>query len=635
MMDRDRTASQALGVGRHHQVLRMTADIEKSTRAGVASNVDHDDHRRLIDPRREIACVFQSDLGGRIGHDDEADRLYVLRRTGHPRCPEDPFEEIVTHWSVGVGASVSLVAKCGESVHRLSITRAGSVSHFSSSGGSRTSVAGMPQTEHADVIVVGAGISGISAACHLQERSPDRSYMILEGRSDLGGTWDLFRYPGVRSDSDMHTLGFSFKPWKAAKSIADGPSILDYLRETANEHDIEGHIRFDHLVTTAEWSTETSTWTLTADVLGVATTYSCNFLFMCSGYYSYKGGYTPDFAGIEDFTGRVVHPQAWPEDLDYENKKVVVIGSGATAVTLVPAMADKAQHVTMLQRSPTYMVSRPDVDVVAQRLRKVLPEKLAYRVTRKKNTFRAEMVYKKTRTNPDEIKQLLLGGVKQGVGDDVDIAKHFTPSYNPWDQRLCLVPNSDFFESIRTKAASVVTDTIDRFTAKGIRLSGGEELEADIVVTATGLQLVTLGDMDFFVDGERVDFSRTWTYRGLGYSDVPNLVSTFGYINASWTLRADLISEYVCRLLNHMTSTGTVQCTPRLRPSDRNMPRRDWIEDFSSGYMQRMMPLLPKQGDREPWINSQRYSPDKKMIRKSSIEDGVMQFTSAKVPART
>jgi len=273
--------------------------------------------------------------------------------------------------------------------------------------------------------------------------------------------------------------------------------------------------------------------------------------------------------------------------------------------------------------------------VVAQRLRKVLPEKLAYRVTRKKNTFRAEMVYKKTRTNPDEIKQLLLGGVKQAVGDDVDIAKHFTPSYNPWDQRLCLVPNSDFFESIRTKVASVVTDTIDRFTAKGIRLSGGEELEADIVVTATGLQLVTLGDMDFFVDGERVDFSRTWTYRGLGYSDVPNLVSTFGYINASWTLRADLISEYVCRLLNHMTSTGTVQCTPRLRPSDRNMPQRDWIEDFSSGYMQRMMPLLPKQGDREPWINSQRYSPDKKMIRKSAIEDGVMQFTSAKVPART
>ena len=484
-------------------------------------------------------------------------------------------------------------------------------------------------SEHVDVVVVGAGLSGIGAGYHLKTMSPDRSYVILEGRDGLGGTWDLFKYPGVRSDSDMHTLGFSFKPWTEAKSIADGPSILQYLKQTVAQFGIDKNIRYGQLVTQAQWSTDDAQWTVTSTnkATGTSSTITCSFLFMCSGYYSYKKGHTPEFAGRERFKGTVVHPQEWPLDLDYAGKRVVVIGSGATAVTIVPSMADKAAHVTMLQRSPTYMVSRPDHDVLANRMRKVLPEKMAYNLTRIKNTWRQQLVYNKTRTDPDKVKQLLLGGIKMELGADYDIAKHFTPSYNPWDQRLCLVPNGDFFKSMREGKASVVTDHITSFTETGIQLASGEHLDADIIVTATGLELVTLGEMDFFVDGNQVDFAKTWTYKGFAYSDIPNLASTFGYINASWTLRSDLTAEYVCRLLNHMRKKGVAQCTPRLRDQDGSMKERPWIDGFSSGYMQRMMHRMPRQGDHEPWINPQNYRRDKKMFKHSPIDDGVMQFS--------
>jgi len=484
-------------------------------------------------------------------------------------------------------------------------------------------------SEHVDVVVVGAGLSGIGAGYHLQTMSPDRSYVILEGRDGLGGTWDLFKYPGIRSDSDMHTLGFSFKPWTEAKSIADGPSILQYLKQTVAQFGIDKNIRYGQLVTKAEWSTDDAQWTVTSTnkATGASNTISCSFLFMCSGYYSYKKGHTPEFAGRERFKGTVVHPQDWPTDLDYAGKRVVVIGSGATAVTIVPSMADKAAHVTMLQRSPTYMVSRPDHDVMANRMRKVLPPKMAYNLTRFKNTWRQQLVYNKTRTDPDKVKQLLLGGIKMELGADYDIAKHFTPAYNPWDQRLCLVPNGDFFKSMREGKASVVTDHITSFTETGIQLASDEHLDADIIITATGLELVTLGEMDFFVDGSQVDFAKTWTYKGFAYSDIPNLASTFGYINASWTLRSDLTAEYVCRLLNHMRKKGVTQCTPRLREQDHNMKERPWIDGFSSGYMQRMMHRMPRQGDHEPWINPQNYRRDKKMFKHSPIDDGVMQFS--------
>jgi cation diffusion facilitator CzcD-associated flavoprotein CzcO len=427
----------------------------------------------------------------------------------------------------------------------------------------------------------------------------------------------------------MHTLGFSFKPWTEAKSIADGPSILRYLKQTVAQFGIDKHIRYGQLVTQAQWSSDDAQWTVTATnkATGVSNTITCSFLFMCSGYYSYKKGHTPEFTGRERFKGTVVHPQEWPLDLDYAGKRVVVIGSGATAVTIVPSMADKAAHVTMLQRSPTYMVSRPDHDVLANRLRKVLPPKMAYNLTRFKNTWRQQLVYNKTRTDPDKVKQLLLGGIQLELGADYDIAKHFTPAYNPWDQRLCLVPNGDFFKSMREGKASVVTDHITSFTETGIQLASGEHLDADIIITATGLELVTLGEMDFFVDGNQVDFAKTWTYKGFAYSDIPNMASTFGYINASWTLRSDLTAEYVCRLLNHMRKKGVAQCTPRLREQDRNMKERPWIDGFSSGYMQRMMHRMPRQGDHEPWINPQNYRRDKKMFKHSPIDDGVMQFS--------
>ena len=487
--------------------------------------------------------------------------------------------------------------------------------------------------DHVDVVIVGAGLSGIGAARHLQDSCPGKTFAILEAREVIGGTWDLFRYPGIRSDSDMYTMGYDSKPWREAKAIADGPSILAYAKEAATERDINKTIRFGHKVTSAGWSSDEARWTVVSKRTGDGepVQISCNFLFMCSGYYSYEKGYTPEFEAIDDYQGELIHPQAWPEDLDYAGKRVVIIGSGATAMTLVPAIAETAARVTMVQRSPTYVISWPAEDKLANALKKFLPEKLAYRITRWKNVQMQRYVYHQTRVNPDKIKRKLLSLVRKNLGPDYDIDKHFTPDYNPWDQRLCLVPDADLFKAINSGKAVVVTDQIERFTATGLKLASGEELEADIIVTATGLNLELLGGAKFTVDGEPVHFPDTVTYKGLMYSGVPNLAHIMGYINASWTLRSELVAEYVCRLLNRMDELGASQCTPRLAEADRAMPKRQWIEDFSPGYMRRKMHLFPKQGDHDPWRNTQNYALDKKMIRHAPLEDGVLNFSNPKV----
>ena len=478
--------------------------------------------------------------------------------------------------------------------------------------------------EHVDVIIVGAGLSGIGAACHLKRECPGRSFTILEARDAIGGTWDLFRYPGVRSDSDMHTLGYDFKPWTDAKAIADGPAILEYVRETARENGLMQRIRYGHRVRSARWDSDEARWTVTVDRVGHGRVEIVgNFLYLCSGYYDYEGGHTPGFDGQEKFGGEIVHPQFWPETLDHAGKRVVIIGSGATAMTLAPAMAETGARVTMVQRSPTYVISRPDMDKVANSLRKWLPDRLAYAITRWKNVALQGMFYRQTRVRPAKVRSQLLGLVRRHLGPDYDVATHFTPRYDPWDQRLCLIPNADLFRAIKSGALEVVTDQIDRFTEHGIKLASGRELPADVVVTATGLKLAVMGGVTFTVDGKRVNFPDTTVYKGMMYSDVPNLVQTFGYINASWTLRADLTARYVCRLLNRMAERGVRQCTPRLREEDREMPRRPWIDDFSSGYMQRSMHLFPRQGDRHPWRHAQDYAVDKKLTR-APIEDGVL-----------
>ncbi len=402
-------------------------------------------------------------------------------------------------------------------------------------------------TEHFDVLIIGAGLSGVGAAVHLLKDCPGKTYAILEGREAIGGTWDLFRYPGIRSDSDMHTLGYDFKPWTEAKAIADGPSIRNYVRETADEHGVAGHIRFGHKVTSAAWDSETALWTVEAvhAATGKTKTFTTNFYFACSGYYSYAEGHRPDFENEAAFQGDIVHPQFWPEDLDYSGKKVVIIGSGATAVTLVPEMAKTAAHVTMLQRSPTYVVSRPAKDKVANALRAVLPDMWAYNLTRARNILFQRYFYHLTRTKPEKTKERILNMVREELGPDFDVETHFTPAYNPWDQRLCLVPDSDLFHALRDGSASVATDHIDRFTETGIALKSGATLDADIIVVATGLKLEMLGGVKLTVDGATVDIGVTVTYRGAMFSGVPNLASVFGYINASWTLKADLISGYV------------------------------------------------------------------------------------------
>ena len=487
--------------------------------------------------------------------------------------------------------------------------------------------------DHTDVVIIGAGLSGIGAAFHLTDKCPDRSYLILESRSAIGGTWDLFRYPGIRSDSDMHTLGYSFKPWDSAKAIADGPSILKYVQETAQENRIEEKIQFDSKLVSANWDSATSRWLL--DVARGDTEQlsqiSCNFLYMCAGYYSYEEAHDPKFPSMDAFKGKIVHPQFWPDDLNYENKKIVVIGSGATAVTLVPSMAKKAASVTMLQRSPTYIISRPSEDWFANGLRKILPNSWAYALTRMRNTRFQEFIYKRTRKNPEKVKKTLLDMVRNELGPDYDVDKHFTPSYNPWDQRLCLVPDSDLFEAIKNGSASVVTDHIDCFDDSGIKLESGEHLDADVIVTATGLQLVMMGGADISVDSKSVDFSKLWTYKGLMVSDVPNMVSTFGYINASWTLRADLTAEWVCRTLNHMTETNSSSVVPIVSEELKTMAPRNWIDDFPAGYMQRVMHLFPKQGDQEPWLNTQDLRRDRKIFNQPLAVDDALRFSNSGV----
>jgi cation diffusion facilitator CzcD-associated flavoprotein CzcO len=483
--------------------------------------------------------------------------------------------------------------------------------------------------EHFDVLIVGAGLSGIGAGVHLQKHCPNKSYAILESRQSIGGTWDLFRYPGIRSDSDMYTLGYSFRPWKEAKAIADGSSILNYVRQTAKDHGIEQKIRFNHRVKQAAWSTAESKWTVEIEQVSSQETVrlSCNFLFMCSGYYDYAKGYTPEFPGTDRFTGRIVHPQQWPSDIDYAGKRVVVIGSGATAVTLVPSMAQSAAHVTMLQRSPTFILSLPDQDAIANGLRRFLPAKLAYGITRWKNVLLGMTFFQLCRRAPEFIRELILKGVKAQLPIGYDVKSHFSPSYKPWDQRLCLVPNGDLFKAIRQGRASVVTDHIETFTEKGLKLKSGSELEADIIVTATGLNLMLLGGMQLTVDGRRVDFAKTMSYKGMMFSDVPNMASSIGYTNASWTLKCDLTCEYVCRLLNHMEERGVQQCTPR--QNDPTITEEPFI-DFSSSYVLRALDKLPKQGSKSPWKLYQNYALDLLTLKFGSLGDDAMEFSSPK-----
>jgi monooxygenase len=481
--------------------------------------------------------------------------------------------------------------------------------------------------EHLDVLIVGAGLSGVGAAHHLQDRCPGKSYAIFEAREDIGGTWDLFRYPGIRSDSDMHTLGYRFRPWTDESSIADGPKILDYIRDTAREGGIERHIRLRHRVLAASWSSAEARWTVEAERAdtGETVTVTCDFLFVNSGYYRYDQGYTPEFPGIDRFGGEVVHPQHWPEDLDYAGKRVVVIGSGATAMTLVPAMAERAAKVTMLQRSPTYVISMPGKDGIANRLRTVLPDRVVYPIVRWKNVLLQGAFYRLSRRRPELVKKLLRRGTIKALPSGYDVDTHFKPRYDPWDQRICLVPDADLFEAIGGGRAEIVTDRIETVTERGIELESGAELEADVIITATGLNLLFLGGMRVAVDGEEIDVPQAFTYKGTMLSEIPNFAFTVGYTNASWTLKADLTAEYVCRLLNHMEAGGQRVAMPRV--TDPSMTEEPLL-DFTSGYVRRSLAHLPKQGSKEPWKLRQNYPVDLRMLRHGAIDDGILEFSN-------
>lgn len=480
---------------------------------------------------------------------------------------------------------------------------------------------------HKDVIVVGAGISGIAAAYNLQKSCPNKSFAILEGRSALGGTWDLFKYPGIRSDSDMHTLGFRFKPWIHKKSIADASSILEYLNETVDEYGIRDKIVFNQKVTAANWLSDKSLWELNVMNEGQSISMTCNFLFLCGGYYSYDKPYMPKFPEQDRFEGQVIHPQFWDESIDCSDKKVVVIGSGATAVTLVPAIAKNAAHVTMLQRSPSYVVSAPGEDSWSQALNKIFPIRLTYFLIRWKNIFRTSLGFYLSRKYPERVKDRLINLVREELGNDYDVEKHFTPRYNPWDQRMCLVPDSDLFNSIKCGKASVVTDHIEHFTERGILVKSGEHLEADIIVTATGIELNALNDIEVSVNNEKVEPHNRLSYKGMMLSGVPNLAFSFGYVNASWTLRADLTCEYVCRLLNRMDKLGVNTCIPQ---EDPTAIVDDEYIDFSSGYVQRALDRLPKQGKKAPWRNYQNYLKDIFLVRLFSLKDSTLKFYNSK-----
>jgi monooxygenase len=479
-------------------------------------------------------------------------------------------------------------------------------------------------TEHLDVLIVGAGISGISAAWHLQDRCPSKSYAILERRDDLGGTWDLFRYPGIRSDSDMFTLGFRFKPWHSARSIADGASIKAYIKEAAAENGIDRYIRYRHRVLAAEWSDADSRWTVTVDNDGQQREITCSFLIACSGYYNYDEGYSPEFKGSEDFEGTIIHPQHWPEDLDYAGKKIVVIGSGATAVTLIPALVNSgAGEVTMLQRSPTYVGSLPGVDPLAERANRLLPDRIAHVVNRWKAIIFSTAQYQLSRRFPNYMRKTLMDMARRRLPEGYDVEKHFGPSYNVWDQRLCLAPDGDLFRTIRHGEAEVITDTIDRFTKTGIKLTSGDELQADIIITATGLNLQLFGGAKIRLNGMPVELNDTMAYKGMMLTDIPNMAFTIGYTNASWTLKADLVSEFVCRVLNYMDSQGFETVVPQ-HPGDSVDERP--LMDFTPGYVLRALDYLPKAGSVMPWRLKQNYLLDLPLIRRGRVDDEALHF---------
>jgi monooxygenase len=483
--------------------------------------------------------------------------------------------------------------------------------------------------EHFDVLIVGAGLSGIGAAHHLQDKHPHKSYAILESRGAIGGTWDLFRYPGIRSDSDMHTLGYVFKPWVADKAIADGPAILEYVRSTARDDGSDQHIRFNHKVTRAEWSTDDARWTVTAERTdtGETVTFTAGFLLGCTGYYSYDDPYSPEFPGAERFKGTMIHPQLWPEDLDYSGKRVVVIGSGATSVTLVPAMTDKAAHVTMLQRTPTYMASLPAKDPVANFLRKVLPDKAAYSITRWKNVAIQVGFFQLSKRRPKLVKRALRTMTRHQLPDHVPVDPHFNPPYDPWDQRFCVLPDRDLFHALRERKASIVTDHIETFTESGIQLASGEHLDADIIITATGLTLQMMGGMEVRVDGEGIEVGKTLAYKSMMLENVPNLAFAIGYSNASFTLKVDLTCDYVCKLLAHMDAHGYDIAVP---VNDDATVERKPILDLKSGYVERGRHLLPMQGDRMPWRVYDNYALDRIAMARDKIDDGVMRFSRAR-----
>jgi cation diffusion facilitator CzcD-associated flavoprotein CzcO len=480
-------------------------------------------------------------------------------------------------------------------------------------------------TEHIDVLIVGAGLSGIAAGYYIQTRCPGKSYAILEARDTIGGTWDLFRYPGVRSDSDMYTLGYSFRPWPERKAIADGPTIRSYVRATAAEFGIDQKIRYQSRVRRMSWSTDEQRWTV--DIArgpdSAPEQMTCFFLFMCTGYYDYGHGYLPDWPGYDQYQGILVHPQRWPEDLDYTGKRIVVIGSGATAVTLVPALAEQAGHVTMLQRSPTYIAARPAVDGVGDWLRKRLPSGVADPLIRWKNISLGAFFYQLARRRPDMVKRAILQGARDQLGPDYDVERDFSPSYNPWDQRFCVAPDGDFFQAIKAGKSSVVTDTIETFTANGIKLTSGQELPADIIVTATGLTMRLMAGIELNVDDKPIDLGKTLVYKGAMYSDVPNLAEAIGYTNASWTLKCELITTYVCRLLNYMDAHGYTECLPA-RPAD--LGDEGTAMNLKSGYVQRAQAHLPRQGARDPWRAYNNYARDLMMFRMGAVNDGALRF---------
>jgi monooxygenase len=480
-------------------------------------------------------------------------------------------------------------------------------------------------TTYFDTIIIGAGISGISAAHYMQTDCPDKTYTILEARKNIGGTWDLFRYPGIRSDSDMYTFGFAFKPWTNPKAIAPREDIIEYLEEIVSEEGIDQHIRFEHKLINASWSSETATWSLTvmtSDSIDPEL-YTCSFLSLCTGYYSYDNGYTPAFAGYNDFKGPIIHPQKWDEALDYTGKKIVVIGSGATAVTMIPVLAQKAEHVTMLQRSPTYVVALPDVDKTAVWINKKLPKKTAYKINRLRMILYQRFSYAFSRRFPGAMKKTLRKAMEGRMGDGFDIDKHFTPAYNPWDQRLCVAPNGDLFKAIKNKKANVVTDHIEKFTANGIQLVSGDFIAADIIVTATGLNVQFFNNVPFLVDGEKVDFSKKVVYKGVMVEGIPNMTFASGYTNASWTLKCEMTSRYTCRIINYMAKRGYKQCMPV--QNDPDLVIKPFL-DFNPGYVLRVLDKLPKMGNKKPWKIEQNYFYDKKMFEKSALDDGILRY---------